>query len=962
MSANFVSYMNEVERKFKDRMHQEVLERSEQPIEDIVAEILTEVKADPEFAKFVTSPHLKKMFSEEQQETILSSFRGLVSSRAHSLIDIPVNNTSSGKRAYRLFVVPDTGDTNELYHGFKDLMIDRHTRGTSRVKSDAAQAAKVEGMTEDAAGRAVPKEALTDEEVSQLNRTLTDGLGDLRMTLRGIKTSNRASRPQKIGRIRKMLQDYKDAGHLPKEFSREAELTPYGSPFTVRQTNETRKLLRQKNKSYEAIQGISKPMEDLITFKSTTRESSLQKLFNKHASILTGDFAVKKTDNIFGDAVEEYLMDSDLFTHYIKKYKTHSMKRQIKNETMDSLLKADKTYLGDNADADRFLRTVHGLIEEARDWATDPLKSYLDVASDGHTISQEAIDEFMQRYKAALYDYIEDQSTQAFRSNLKSLYNKGVTKSEAFASETKVTSQVQEHLNNGLKQIRNFYPEGPEGDKLLFDVMKKNPEEFKLVQLVPDEKADSGLRVKEVLVNSPEELNQVIKQSELADDALQVTGIIDKNTMQGLARRLGQNFRFKPGSIPDTIRKSLLMPMKSMMLGTANFQMINALDIQVKNLIMQEGGVFSAQSVLADQLTAIQWDRIYSRLHMEASSSISPRFLKSSSPDAWVDAYSDFLKKRHGSLTDKMKDELEIARTVEHFIKHPASATQSREFIRNLQEGVVGRGRRTGAFESAINSVFYGSKLSPMHWNLRAASKAEFTGRLALHINNLKKGLGANESLTRVLNTHYNYADKTMAEMYTEFVIPFIAYPLRSMMFWEDAFFRNPRQTKFMSTMMINTWGLDELRKDEYENYQASRGHLAIGPYSIQAGMTWTDAGSIIQSSDRLPVPVPFTGQAERKMNPAIRAVTDEGLSGQERAQRLPGVSQFSNMSDAVSSRDFLSSSSLANPYSQFTPHPSRQSRHPMMNTPYSYNRGGFRGSRSINNVNYKHIGRHTNR
>jgi hypothetical protein len=133
--------------------------------------------------------------------------------------------------------------------------------------------------------------------------------------------------------------------------------------------------------------------------------------------------------------------------------------------------------------------------------------------------------------------------------------------------------------------------------------------------------------------------------------------------------------------------------------------------------------------------------------------------------------------------------------------------------------------------------------------------------------------------------------------MYAEFVIPFMSFPIRSFLFWEDAFFKNPRQAKFLSQLITRSWGQDVLSENEYAEYQASRGRLPIGDYSVNLGLTYMDALGAVGSVSQ--APVPFSDQAFRKINPVARQLLEpSGRELPERIARLPIASQ------AVASRN----------------------------------------------------------
>jgi len=436
---------------------------------------------------------------------------------------------------------------------------------------------------------------------------------------------------------------------------------------------------------------------------------------------------------------------------------------------------------------------------------------------------------------------------------------------------------------------------------------------------------------------------------------MDTVGIVDQNTYYGLQRTLGQQFKFRRNSVPDIIRRHYIMPLKSMMLFNANFIFSNMFDAAFKNLLRQEGGVFSPDNVLIDYTTAAQMHKHYMDLFQDAQRLGIPyhRF-KTKKKESWLDMYREHLR-RVGELTEEKERYITESKDVDMFLDEAAASGQFQELLQSVEMSTIGKGRRSTQFERAINTVFYGK--GPLAWNVNLNSRVEIYSRLAMHINDLKKGLTKNESLTKILKTHYNYVDKSSEELKAEFIIPFMSFPIRSFLFWADAFHEHPVQTKFLSKLIYRSWGQEELSENDYARYQASRGRLPVGDYSVNFGLTWLDSMSIMGA--REDVPVPFSDQAIRKINPVLKNLMDTEREMPERIQRMPGGSQITAFGQSIQAAQQGSAKPSKHLPTMFTPyyqgsanvtHFNTARRHPQFSEPYSYNRGNLvpNASRSI--------------
>ena len=903
--AKVNEFMDKLERKYKQMAQNAKLDGKELGQADFEREFYNLLQ-DPDMSPLIQSSVLRSKLHEVVGLNITEQIHNFVKGRVDKYI-------SSGHNEIRLFLNIDTQTTHNFYYFFKNYLLDPLWEVTKNPYVTPFG---------DELVRSSPK-------FDRLQKVVQDALANLRKPLQEIKYENLNAPTYHLGAINKHIEKLKKEGFY-ENFMTSGELVLRNEAQVLRLSKAGKQATKVHRLIYDALDGLTDVPEQLNTFKTTKTTNEFAELLHNLMKQVTGSDEAS----------------ADVLSRYFKRNQKLTKERTLRIELLDSLL----TF----SDNNETVKAYKNAIKAIEEWASSG--GYLKKAADG-SIDPDTATELMHRIKGALWEYLDEIEPINYKRALGNLYDQGFTKKELFASKLAAMEQMQEVANGteySYKFLRQHFGEGREGAERMFQFMKKNPEEYNLIQFEFNSKSRTGVGLRKVNITSADDILNLDKQLAETAGPINTLGIVDQNTYYKLQREVGQDFKFKRNGIADKIRRHYLMPLKSLMLANANFVFSNVFDAVLKNMLRQEGGFLSPQSVLVDTVRAAKMHKNYMDLFEDAKAvGMSYRAFKSKET-IWVDTYAQHLK-RMGKLTPEKQRMITEAKFVHEFLDEPAASGQFQEMLMNVDGAFIGKGKRSSDFEKAINTIFYGK--GPLAWNMNLNSRVEIYSRLALHINDLEKGLSKNESLTKILKTHYNYIDKSKEELYAEFVIPFMSFPIRSFLFWADAFHDNPVQTKFLSKLITRSWGQQEISQNDYAKYQASRGRLPMGNYSVNLGLTWMDAMSAM--GGREDFSIPFADQAWRKLNPVAKNLMDAERPMGERVSRMPGASQITAFNQATTA--FQEGSTDLNRYapSMFNPyygrggnrmHTQTTARHPQFRTPYSYNTGNIvpNASRSI--------------
>jgi len=841
----------------------------------------SEFESFTDFIKIMKGTEANKMISKFDEDHLsnsaLQEFYTYIQRRIRSLKD-------RGFPEEAIMLNPTTKYTNRLYEVMKQSILDPTAFFETNTMDYAAQ----------------QKASIIYQELSEI---IHGAMENIRKPLRDIKYKNAASElnPVQVGEWKAYIRGIQEGlkkGSLPKEIGVEnpeyfadivniGDLARKGSASVLRLTDYSRtqrSITRLMNMLFS--DDITKTVEDAIPYQDNRPELKIM-----HRLL-------------------ENLGDPEDIMRFAYSNRANTKGRNIKADIMRNLLAVD----------DPYFKELNEKFAPIREWGGDPYKGYLKTKQGGEMVDPDAYIEFEKRIYATYYDYLTGSYDQKYYEALSKGYETGVIKeSEVFKyTKAQTIDNIQKSFSDSYRHIRTQYGEGREGAKEFLKYIRKAGHD--VVMLVKDEGVKSGYAVRRVhnpKVEHIMELDNLLRANSKTD-ALDIAlkradvsdwgigahtemlpmGVLDQHSIHELERVTKQKYQLS-NPLAKAIHKGLIMPLKVFSLTTVNFFTNNFFDINLKNVVAAEGGVLAPVSVWYDTFVAMRWHNTYTKYYNEAAELVSYSARKKDYAISWIDLLIEAKTKQGHTFSAKELEDLEITKFVDDFVSTPAAASEAHQMMMHMRQGIIGQGQDS-LIMKAYTKGLYG-KYTPWGANLQINGWSETVGRLGLHINDIRKGLTVNESLNKILKTHFNYANKTQAEVWAEMVIPFVSYPIRSIEFWNEAFYQDAVTARTLSKAMLLAWG-DEIDDNDYAQYQMSRGNIPIGNYALQTGFTFADALTFTGMQKQTGIP----DQLVRKINPLIRNMStritpDSDLDTQDRIMRSPGLNQVKNIANVAS-------------------------------------------------------------
>ena len=147
----------------------------------------------------------------------------------------------------------------------------------------------------------------------------------------------------------------------------------------------------------------------------------------------------------------------------------------------------------------------------------------------------------------------------------------------------------------------------------------------------------------------------------------------------------------------------------------------------------------------------------------------------------------------------------------------------------------------------------------------------------------MEEGSSLDEAASEVIRRHFLYTDKSLAEQYSEFIIPFISYPLRSLNLF-DELIDDSSIVEMMYLWDKYSWGdaEEQRKKSDYLTSRKAKGDIPVGNVLLKGTNPFTESMMLLAD------PV---GSFKNKLNPVIRTAT-----GMSPVTQLPGISLASNL------------------------------------------------------------------
>lgn len=173
--------------------------------------------------------------------------------------------------------------------------------------------------------------------------------------------------------------------------------------------------------------------------------------------------------------------------------------------------------------------------------------------------------------------------------------------------------------------------------------------------------------------------------------------------------------------------------------------------------------------------------------------------------------------------------------------------------------------------------------------------------RLQMIIDLMEQGYTKEASLSKVIDTHFIYDNKTVAEQYAEFIVPFISYPIRAAN-QLDELIGDYDFIKMMYLWDQENWKHKNSEKSDYLTKRRAKGDIPVGNKLLQLG------NPLMETMTNVTNPL---YALNNKLNPVLKPLVDVATNAEHnRWSQLPGISQAKAMYDTIANR---------NPLDQFT-------------------------------------------
>ena len=159
--------------------------------------------------------------------------------------------------------------------------------------------------------------------------------------------------------------------------------------------------------------------------------------------------------------------------------------------------------------------------------------------------------------------------------------------------------------------------------------------------------------------------------------------------------------------------------------------------------------------------------------------------------------------------------EPEVFNVIDTFVKNGPSAGLARTIQQEFMDASVTN------FD-ILNSI---SKTKPVQFLFDVNENIEQIARLTCFLRAMADGNTFSEATLRVIRTHFDYSDKSLAQLYSEILFPFMSFTYKNLEYWVDAVEKNPKTIRFLESIFRNVFQYDQLfeaDQDVYDNYDYS--------------------------------------------------------------------------------------------------------------------------------------------
>lgn len=159
--------------------------------------------------------------------------------------------------------------------------------------------------------------------------------------------------------------------------------------------------------------------------------------------------------------------------------------------------------------------------------------------------------------------------------------------------------------------------------------------------------------------------------------------------------------------------------------------------------------------------------------------------------------------------------EPEVFNVIDTFVKNGPSAGLARTIQQEFMDV-------SATNFDILNSI---SKTKPVQFLFDVNENIEQIARLTCFLRAMADGNTFSEATLRVIRTHFDYSDKSLAQLYSEILFPFMSFTYKNLEYWVDVVEKNPKTIRFLENIFRNVLQYDQLfeaDQDVYDNYDYS--------------------------------------------------------------------------------------------------------------------------------------------
>lgn len=291
------------------------------------------------------------------------------------------------------------------------------------------------------------------------------------------------------------------------------------------------------------------------------------------------------------------------------------------------------------------------------------------------------------------------------------------------------------------------------------------------------------------------------------------------------AMRSVVNKRKMTNNLLDVYRRAIMPTYKSMYLYTLGFEVRNAFDTLFMKTGSELGGLTELPATFKYELAASK--------ALELHNEIQQKVMKETAGQTFnKETLLEVLAKNY------TKEEADLYFLTDLFVESEASGGLSKSLGDYLEEfnkkGVDDiRAKWEIFWEEKI--LFGKQPLNPLHLAGDINNHIEQTGRFGMFLGLVDNGLPIDESIERVIKTHFNYRAKSDIMEICERIFWFSTFPINNINYYVNGgLTQAPTMLKLLMDAQTASWNngeytYEELKKTNFLAYQAMAGNIRIG-------------------------------------------------------------------------------------------------------------------------------------